>query len=57
MDREAGGRQWRGLLFPQQQDGTRPMWDSGVGEALKLAAAEQEGCDFAGLGLHTLQAP
>jgi hypothetical protein len=30
------------------------MWDSGVRKALKLAA-EEEGCDFAGLGLHTLR--
>jgi integrase len=43
-----------GWVFPQQQDGKRPMWDSGVRKALKLAA-EEEGCDFAGLGLHTLR--
>lgn len=43
-----------GWVFPQQQDGKRPMWDSGVRKALKLAAAD-EGCDFAGLGLHTLR--
>ena len=30
------------------------MWDSGVRKALKQAAAV-EGCDFAGLGLHTLR--
>ena len=30
------------------------MWDSGVRKALKSAAAV-EGCDFAGLGLHTLR--
>jgi integrase len=48
---EGGGEGW---VFPQQQDGTRPMWDSGVRKALKLAAQE-EGCDFAGLGLHTLR--
>jgi hypothetical protein len=41
-------------VFPQQQDEKRPMWDSGVRKALKLAA-EEEGCDFAGLGLHTLR--
>jgi VCBS repeat protein len=39
-----GGEGW---VFPQQQDGKRPMWDSGIRKALKLAAAE-EGCDFAG---------
>jgi integrase len=43
-----------GWVFPQQQDGKRPMWDSGVRKALKQAAAV-EGCDFAGLGLHTLR--
>jgi hypothetical protein len=37
-----------------KQDGTRPMWDSGVRKALKSTAAV-EGCDFAGLGLHTLR--
>ena len=42
-----------GWVFPQQQDGKRPMWDSGVRKALKQAAVE--GCDFAGLGLHTLR--
>ena len=48
---ERGAEGW---VFPQQQDGTRPMWDSGVRKALKLAA-EAEECDFAGLGLHTLR--
>jgi hypothetical protein len=47
---ERGGEGW---VFPQE-DGKRPMWDSGVRKALKLAA-EEEGCDFAGLGLHTLR--
>jgi integrase len=47
-------RSGEGWVFPQQQDGKRPMWDSGVRKALKQAAAEQ-GCDFAGLGLHTLR--
>jgi integrase len=41
-------RSKEGWVFPQQQDGERPMWDSGVRKALKLAAAV-EGCDFAGL--------
>jgi site-specific recombinase XerD len=48
---DSSGESW---VFPQQQDGTRPMWDSGVRKALKLAAEEEE-CDFAGLGLHTLR--
>jgi integrase len=47
---ERGGEGW---VFPQA-DGKRPMWDSGVRKALKQAAAE-EGCDFAGLGPHTLR--
>jgi hypothetical protein len=48
---DCSGESW---VFPQQQDRKRPMWDSGVRKALKLAA-EEEGCDFAGLGLHTLR--
>ncbi len=47
-------RSGEGWVFPQQQDGKRPMWDSGVRKALKQAAAV-EGCDFAGLGPHTLR--
>ena len=40
-------------MFPQA-DGKGPMWDSWVRKALKQAAAE-EGCDFPGLGPHTLR--
>jgi integrase len=41
-------------VFPQDEDKTQPMWDSGVRKALKLAA-EAEGCDFPGLGPHSLR--
>jgi integrase len=41
-------------VFPQDEDKRQPMWDSGVRKALKLAAAA-EGCDFPGLGPHSLR--
>jgi integrase len=41
-------------VFPQDDDKTQPMWDSGVRKALKTAAAS-EGCDFPGLGPHSLR--
>ncbi|HEY6346093.1 MAG TPA: tyrosine-type recombinase/integrase [Bryobacteraceae bacterium] len=41
-------------IFPQDEDARRPMWDSGVRSALKRAAAA-EGCDFPGLGPHSLR--
>jgi integrase len=41
-------------VFPQDEDKTQPMWDSGVRKALKTAAAD-EGCDFLGLGPHSLR--
>ena len=40
--------------FPQGEDVREPMWDSGVRSALKRAAAA-EGCDFSGLGPHSLR--
>jgi hypothetical protein len=43
--------QW---IFPQEEDLSRPMWDSGVRKALKLAA-QAEGCDFLGFGLHSFR--
>jgi integrase len=43
--------QW---FFPQDEDPCRPMWDSGVRKALKIAAVAAE-CDFAGFGLHSLR--
>lgn len=41
-------------VFPQDGDERQPMWDSGVRSALKRAAAA-EGCDFLGLGPHSLR--
>ena len=41
-------------IFAQEDDPARPMWDSGVRTALKKAAAA-EGCDFPGLGPHSLR--
>jgi integrase len=41
-------------VFPQKDDPSQPMWDSGVRKALKLAAAA-EGCDFPGFGPHSLR--
>lgn len=43
--------QW---LFPQDEDPQRPMWDSGVRKALKLAATAAE-FDFLGFGPHSLR--
>jgi integrase len=40
-------------VFPQDEDKRQPMWDSGVRSAQKAAAAE--GCDFPGLGPHSLR--
>ena len=41
-------------VFPQSDDPSQPMWDSGVRRVLKLAAAK-EGCDFPGFGPHALR--
>lgn len=41
-------------VFHQKRDKTRPMWDSGVRDALHQAAAAGE-CDFPGLGLHSFR--
>lgn len=41
-------------IFAQVEDRTKPMWDSGVRKALKLAA-EDAGCDFPGFGLHSFR--
>lgn len=41
-------------VFPQDEDKRQPMWDSGVRKALKQAA-DAEGCDFPGFGLHSLR--
>lgn len=51
-------------IFAQEVNPTRPMWDSGVRKALKLAARdckpkgapkEDPGLDFPGLGLHSFR--
>jgi integrase len=54
-------RQWIAKLehkeawvFPQDEDKRKPMWDSGVRQTLKKAAAA-EGCDFPGLGPHSFR--
>jgi integrase len=41
-------------LFPQKGDTLKPMWDSGMREELHAAAAAV-GCDFPGLGPHSLR--
>jgi integrase len=41
-------------VFPQKDNPSQPMWDSGVRKALTLAAAA-EGCDFPGFGPHSLR--
>jgi integrase len=43
--------QW---VFCQDNDPAKPMWDSGVRKALKIAAVLAE-CDFEGFGLHSLR--
>jgi integrase len=44
-------QQW---VFSQEDDPQRPMWDSGVRKALKIAARAAH-CDFPGFGLHSLR--
>ena len=41
-------------IFFQEDDRSKPMWDSGVRKALKIAAVEV-GCDFPGFGLHSFR--
>ena len=41
-------------VFAQEEDRTKPMWDSGVRKALKIAA-QDAGCDFPGFGLHSFR--
>jgi integrase len=41
-------------IFAQEDDRSKPMWDSGVRKALKIAAADS-GCDFEGFGLHSFR--
>jgi len=48
LDRR-GPNDW---IFPQSSDVSKPLWDSGVRKALH-DAAQEVGCDFAGLGPHS----
>jgi integrase len=41
-------------IFFQEEDRSKPMWDSGVRKALKIAA-QDAGCDFPGFGLHSFR--
>lgn len=41
-------------MFQQRRAPERPLWDSGVRDALHQAA-EAEGCDFLGLGPHSFR--
>lgn len=41
-------------VFAQEEDRTKPMWDSGVRKALKIAAVDAK-CDFPGFGLHSFR--
>src|SRR5580658_989127 len=41
-------------IFAQEEDRTKPMWDSGVRKALKIAAVDVR-CDFEGFGLHSFR--
>jgi hypothetical protein len=43
-------------IFFQEEDHSKPMWDSGVRKALKIFAQDVE-CDFPGFGLHSSGAP
>jgi integrase len=47
----AGPESW---VFSQKRASERPLWDSGVRDALHQAA-EGEGCDFPGLGPHSFR--
>jgi integrase len=48
------GAEPEAFVFQQRRGKGKPLWDSGVREALH-AAARQEGCDFAGLGPHSFR--
>ena len=41
-------------VFPQRRDPSKPLWDSGVRDALHQAA-RAEGCDFEGFGPHSFR--
>jgi integrase len=42
------------FVFQQKRTPGQPLWDSGVRDALHQAA-QAEGCDFPGLGLHSFR--
>ena len=50
----AEGAQPESWVFSQKRAPNRPLWDSGVRDALHQAA-EAEGCDFPGLGPHSFR--
>jgi integrase len=50
----ADGASPEGWAFSQKRSPDKPLWDSGVRDALHKAA-EAEGCDFAGLGPHSFR--
>ena len=43
-----------GFVFQQKRAPGKPLWDSGVRDALHQAA-QAEGCDFTGLGPHSFR--
>ena len=47
-------RDTRGIRVPAEACAGKPLWDSGVRDALHQAA-EAEGCDFPGLGPHSFR--
>jgi integrase len=49
-----GGANPEAYIFQQKRAPGRPLWDSGVRDALHQAA-EAEGCDFPGLGPHSFR--
>ena len=48
------GAEPEAFVFQQRRGRGKPLWDSGVRDALHMAA-RQEGCDFAGLGPHSFR--
>ena len=44
------------FVFQQKRAPGKPLWDSGVRDALHQAA-QAEGCDFPGLGPHSFRRP
>jgi integrase len=50
----AEGARPESWVFSQKRDPSKPLWDSGVRDALHQAA-QAEGCDFPGLGPHSFR--